>query len=328
VEHNNGIGVGNGSDALYLALLACGVGPGDEVITTPFTFFATAGSIVRTGATPVFVDIDPKTYNIDPELIASKITSQTKALLPVHLYGQPAEMDRIMEIADQHSLKVIEDAAQVLGANYHGKPVCSIGDAGCLSFFPTKNLGCFGDGGMVVANDPEIAAKAKMLRVHGSRKKYYHELPGINSRLDAVQAAVLKVKLPYLNEWTKKRQEHAGLYNQLLTETKLIEKGLVRIPYTVKNCCHVYHQYTIAVKDRDRLQSYLKAQGVHTTVYYPLALHMQPVFSSLGYKPGDFPHSEQAANQVLSLPMFPELNEDEIKRAAALITNFFGDEVN
>lgn len=322
-----GIGVGNGSDALYLALLACGIGPGDEVITTPFTFFATAGAIIRAGAVPVFADIDPCTYNIDPAEVAAKITPHTKAILPVHLYGQPAEMGELLELARRYNLKLIEDAAQSIAASLYGKPVAGIGDAGCLSFFPTKNLGCFGDGGMIVTNDPDLAARARILRVHGSSRKYHHELPGINSRLDEIQAAVLRVKLPYLPEWIKKRQEHACLYNQFLKATGLIEKGFVRIPYHAPDRCHVYHQYTIAVQDRDRLQNYLREKGISTTVYYPLSLHLQPVFSGLGYSSGDLPNSEQASQTVLSLPMFPELQEDEITRVVQEINNFFGDEV-
>jgi len=322
-----GVGVANGSDALYLALLACGVEPGDEVITTPFTFFATAGSIVRAGAVPVFVDIDPKTYNIDPDLIEEKITPRTKAILPVHLFGQAADMGRIMEVAQKHGLKVIEDAAQALGCKYQGRPVGGIGDAGCLSFFPTKNLGCFGDGGMVVTNNQEIAERVRMLRVHGAKKKYYHELLGVNSRLDEVQAAVLRVKLPHLKGWLKKRQEHAELYNYLFKTAGLTVSGYVKIPYNLPGCRHTYNQYTIAVRKRYELRDYLKERGIGTTVYYPLPLHLQPVFINLGYKKGDFPHAEQAAESVMSLPMFPELTEEEIRRVVKTITDFYGDEV-
>jgi dTDP-4-amino-4,6-dideoxygalactose transaminase/acetyltransferase-like isoleucine patch superfamily enzyme len=323
-----GVGVANGSDALYLALMACGVGAGDEVITTPFTFFATAGSIVRTGAVPVFVDIEPKTYNIDPELIEEKITPRTKAIIPVHLFGQSAEMDRIIEIAYKHGLKVIEDAAQSLGCKYRGRPGGGIGDAGCLSFFPTKNLGCFGDGGMVVTNKPEIAEKLRMLRVHGTRKKYHHELLGINSRLDELQAGILRTKLPHFSGWLQQRQEHAELYNDLFKASGLTMNGNVETPYRLLGCLHThtYNQYTIAARKRDELRDYLKQHCIGTTVYYPAPLHVQPVFKDLGYQVGDFPHAEQAAKKVLSLPMFPELTDEEIKRVVLTITEFYGDE--
>jgi dTDP-4-amino-4,6-dideoxygalactose transaminase len=306
--------------------LACGVGAGDEVITTPFTFFATAGSIVRTGAVPVFVDIEPKTYNIDPELIEEKITPRTKAIIPVHLFGQSAEMDRIIEIAYKHGLKVIEDAAQSLGCKYRGRPGGGIGDAGCLSFFPTKNLGCFGDGGMVVTNKPEIAEKLRMLRVHGTRKKYHHELLGINSRLDELQAGILRTKLPHFSGWLQQRQEHAELYNDLFKASGLTMNGNVETPYHLPGCLHTYNQYTIAVRKRDQMRDYLKKRGIGTTVYYPSPLHLQPVFKDLGYKVGDFSHAEQAAERVLSLPMFPELTDEEIKRVVIAITEFYGDE--
>jgi dTDP-4-amino-4,6-dideoxygalactose transaminase/acetyltransferase-like isoleucine patch superfamily enzyme len=319
-----GVGVGNGSDALYLALLACGVGAGDEVITTPFTFFATAGSIVRTGAVPVFVDIEPRTFNIDPELIEEKITSRTKAILPVHLFGQSAEMGRIIEIAHKHDLRVIEDAAQSLGCEYQGRPGGGIGDVGCLSFFPTKNLGCFGDGGMVVTNNPEIAERVQMLRVHGTRKKYHHELLGINSRLDALQAAILLTKLPHFSGWLKQRQEHAELYNDLFKASGFTVNGNVETPYRLPGCLHTYNQYTIAARKRDQLRDYLKQRGIGTTVYYPSPLHLQPVFKNLGYKVGDFSHAEQAAERVLSLPMFPELTEEEIKGVVIAVTEFYG----
>lgn len=318
-----GVGVGNGSDALYLALLACGVGAGDEVITTPFTFFATAGSIARTGATTVFADIDGQTYNLDPDQVAAKITPRTKAILPVHLYGQSAEMDRLHALASAHNLKVVEDAAQALGATYKERPVAGIGDAGCISFFPTKNLGCFGDGGMVVTNDREIAERARMLRVHGSRKKYYHEALGINSRLDELQAAVLRVKLPHLPAWMARRQDLAARYNELFEASGLVARGLVRLPFVAPGCGHVYHQYTIATKDRDLLQKHLKEQGIGSTVYYPLLLHLQGVFSGLGYKEGDFPVAERATRDVLSLPMFPEMADEEADRVVRAVAGFY-----
>lgn len=321
-----GIGVANGSDALLLALLACGIGKGDEVITTPFTFFATAGSIMRAGAVPVFVDIDPRTYNIDPEKVEEKITPRTKAIMPVHLFGQSAAMDKIVEIARKNGLKVIEDAAQALGAEYLRRPVGGIGDAGCISFFPTKNLGCFGDGGMVVTNDDEIAARVRMLRVHGTTKKYYHELLGINSRLDELQAALLQVKLPHFTEWIKRRQDHAELYGDLFKAAGLAVSGYVEIPYRLPDSLHTYNQYTIAARKRDELRSYLKQREIGTTIYYPLPLHLQPVFKNMGHKAGDFPNAEQAAESVLSLPMFPELTEEEVGRIVGAVIEFYGDE--
>ncbi|NPV54650.1 MAG: DegT/DnrJ/EryC1/StrS family aminotransferase [Firmicutes bacterium] len=318
-----GIGVGNCSDALYLALLACGVGPGDEVITTPFTFIATAGAIARVGAKPVFCDIDPATYNIDPQKIEALITGRTRALLPVHLYGQPADMDEILAVARRHNLFVIEDAAQALGASYKGRPVGSLGDIACISFFPTKNLGAFGDGGMVVTDNPEIAERVRMLRVHGSRKKYHHELIGCNSRLDEIQAAVLRVKLRYFSSWTAKRQELAQRYNRLFQAAGLVSKGLISLPQRKAGCLHVYHQYTIAARQRDRLQQHLKEKGIGSTVYYPVPLHLQGAFKHLGYRPGDFPQAEEAAGRVLSLPMFPELTDAEVARVVEVIKEFY-----
>ena len=323
-EVKHGIGVGNGSDALYIALVACGVGPGDEVITTPFTFFATAGSIVRAGATPVFADIDLETFNIDPLDIEKKITSRTKAILPVHLYGQSADMDPIMNIARKHGLKVIEDAAQAIGASYRGRMVCNLGDVACLSFFPTKNLGAFGDAGMIVTSDDEIADKCRILRVHGSRKKYHHEMLGINSRLDALQAKVLSVKLKYLEEWTESRRRIAQRYTSGLSGTYAVKSGNLVLPKEMDGNRHVYHQYTIRAKNRDDLQAYLKDKGISSTVYYPLPLHLQKVFSDLGYKEGDFPNSEEASKTVLSLPMFPELKDDQVDYVVDAISAFSG----
>jgi len=317
-----GIGVASGSDALYLSLLACGVGPGDEVITTPFTFFATASSIMRTGAVPVFTDIRQKTYNLDPALVASRITDRTKAILPVHLYGHPADLDPLLDIARTYRLKVIEDAAQALGAAYRGRAVGGIGDAGCISFFPTKNLGCFGDGGMVVTNDPEIAERVRMLRVHGSRRKYYHETFGCNSRLDEIQAAVLRVKLPRLPRWNEKRRALAASYVELFKASGLLESGFIRLPTEDPGCVHVYHQFTVALKERDRLQHFLKEKGIGSTVYYPLPLHLQEVFSGLGYQVGDLPAAERAAGEVLSLPLYPELKREEVVRVVEAIREF------
>ncbi len=301
------IGVANCSDALYLALRACGVGPGDEVITTPFTFFATAGAIAHTGATPVFCDIDPGTFNIDPSKIEDSITERTKAILPVHLYGQAADMDPINSVAKKHNLYVIEDAAQAIGAKYKGRPVGSLGDIACFSFFPTKNLGAFGDGGMLTTNDPELEERIRMLRVHGSKKKYHHEILGCNSRLDALQAAILSVKVKYLGDWTDARRSLAEGYREKLN----VAGNAIIHPTVMEGAYHVYHQYTIRVPHRDAVQEELKSRGIASTVYYPLSLHLQPVFKNLGYKPGDFPESEKATEEALSLPMFPELEPSE-----------------
>jgi len=305
VKH--GIAVANGSDALYLALMAADVGPGDEVITTPFTFFATAGSIVRVGAKPVFCDIDPDTFNIDPTQIEARITARTKAILPVHLYGQSAEMDQMNAIAAEHGLTVIEDAAQAIGARYHDRPVGSLGHMACISFFPTKNLGAFGDAGMVVTDDDSLAERLRMLRTHGARRKYYHELLGINSRLDALQATILNVKVKHLRNWVEARRSLAEGYNRGLA----MLADAVRCPVVLEGAYHVYHQYTIRVSHRDAVQEELKSKGIRSTVYYPLPLHLQPVFENLGYKLGDFPESEKAAEEALSLPMFPELKSSE-----------------
>lgn len=308
------IGVANGSDALYLVLLAFGIGPGDEVITTPFSFFATAGSIVRAGAKPVFCDIDAGTFNLDPTCLEDCITPRTRAILPVHLYGQPADMDAILEVARRHRLLVIEDAAQALGARYKDRPVGSLGDAACISFFPTKNLGAFGDAGMVVTNDDRISERLHMLRVHGSRVKYHHELPGINSRLDALQAAILNVKLPHLGVWTERRRQLAVRYTKLLGSLSQTRSEALQPLQELSGVYHVYHQYTIRARERDRLREHLRGRGVETTVYYPLPLHLQPVFAGLGYEEGSLPQAEAACREALSLPMFPELTDAEQER--------------
>ncbi len=315
------IGVASGTDALLLSLKALGIGPGDGVIVPSFTFFATAGVVVNVGATPIFVDIDPKTFNIDPEKLRELITHHSsrvtiKAIIPVHLYGQPADMDEIMKIAAEHDLYVIEDAAQAIGAEYKGRKVGTIGHLGCFSFFPTKNLGAYGDGGMVVTNDDGLAEKIRMLRVHGSKPKYYHHIVGTNSRLDALQAAILRAKLPHLPEWTVARQRIADGYDELLRDLK----GIVT-PYRAKDRTHTFHQYTIRVLDgkRDALQRFLRERGIGTQVYYPLPLHLQPCFRDLGYREGDLPESERASREVLSLPMFPELQDHELKYVAKQI---------
>jgi dTDP-4-amino-4,6-dideoxygalactose transaminase len=316
-----GIGVTSGTDALLLALMALEIKPGDEIITTPYTFFATAGVIHRLGARPVFVDILPDTYNINPELIEKAVTPKTKAVIPVHLYGQCADMDAILKIAKKFNLAVIEDAAQAIGAEYKGKRAGSMGTIGCFSFFPSKNLGAFGDGGMVVTNNAELAEKMTLLRVHGMKPKYYHPMVGGNFRLDALQAAVLRVKLKYLDEWTKKRQENATVYSDYFTKSGLA-KTHVKIP-AVKENRHIFNQYIISVKNRDSLLNHLKSSDIGCEVYYPVPLHLQKCFSYLNYKKGDFPISEEAADHTLALPVFPELIKAQLDFVAETISSCF-----
>ncbi|MFE8701704.1 DegT/DnrJ/EryC1/StrS family aminotransferase [Cytobacillus sp. FJAT-54145] len=317
----HGIGCGNGSDAIHIALQALEVGPGDEVITTPFTFFATGGAIVRAGAKPVYVDIDPVTFNIDPDKIEAAITENTKAIIPVHLYGQMADMERIAEIAKKHNLAIVEDAAQAIGAKHNGKSVGELGSAATYSFFPTKNLGAYGDAGMIVTNNDDVAEKSKVIRVHGSKPKYYHSVLGYNSRLDEMQAAILNVKFPHLDRWSELRRQKAETYTHLLKE--MVGDAVVT-PIEKEGNYHVFHQYTIRVEKRDELQKYLQEQGVSTMIYYPLPLHIQPVFKDLGYKEGDLPISEKAANEALSLPMFPELKTEQQEYVVAKIAEFYG----
>lgn len=309
----HGIALNSGTDALHLALRALDIGPGDEVITTPFTFVATTEAIGIVGATPVFVDIDPATYNIDPALIEAAITPRTRAILPVHLYGLPAPMAEIMRIARRHNLRVIEDCAQAIGATVDGKPVGTIGDIGAFSFFPSKNLGAYGDAGMLVTNDAAIADRVRSLRGHGGRVKYYHEELGVNSRLDEVQAAILRVKLPHLDEWIEKRRAVAERYNEAFADLGL------QLPAGAPGARHVYHQYTIRVADRDRVQKDLQEAGVQTMVYYPVPLHLQKVHEHLGQGQGTFPHSERAALEVVSIPMFPELRHELQDRVIAAV---------
>jgi len=318
VKH--GIGCGNGSDAIHIALQAAGIGEGDEVITTPFTFFATGGAIVRAGAKPVFVDIDPKNFNISPEKIEEAITERTKAIIPVHLYGQMADMVKIMEIASKHNLIVVEDAAQAIGAKQGDFSVGELGHAATYSFFPTKNLGAYGDGGMIVTNYDEIAEMSRIIRVHGGKPKYYHSVMGYNSRLDELQAAVLNVKFPHLNTWSELRGEHAKVYTNLLQEKVGVH---VKTPEIIEGFNHVFHQYTILINKRDELRTFLDEQGVSSMIYYPVPLHLQPVFKYLGYKEGDFPEAEKAAKNALSLPMFPELKEEQQKYVVEKIAAFF-----
>jgi len=308
------LGVASGTDALHLSLDALGIGEGDEVITTPFTFFATAEAILYTGAMPVFVDVEPGTLNIDPGAIEKKITGKTKAIIPVHLFGHPADMKAIMKTAKKHNLKIIEDCAQAFGAGINGKKVGSFGDAGCFSFYPSKNLGAYGDGGMITLNDLTLADTIKKLRNHGSKGAYKHESVGFNSRLDEIQAGILLVKFRRINENNDKRRKKAALYSELLS-------GSVACPKEKDGYSHVYHQYTIMTPKREAIQSRLKNNGISSVVYYPIPLHLQEALSFLGHKQGDFPVAEKAAGEVLSLPMYPELEEETIRRIAEIIIN-------
>ena len=301
------IGVANGSDALLLALMALGIQPGDEVLLPTFTFFATAGAVARLGAVPVFCDIDLNTFNLDPAELKKRLTVKTRAIIPVHLYGQVADMDAIMKFASQHGLSVIEDAAQAIGAAYQGKTVCNFGNIGCLSFYPTKNLGACGDAGMAVTNDDSLAENLRVLRTHGSKKKYHHDVLGFNSRLDELQATILRVKLKHLDDWTAKRQAIASFYDQAFSDARF--GGKVIAPKVATGNRHVYHQYTIRAEQREELITALAAKGIGSTVYYPLCLHLQPVFAHLGGRPGDCPQAEKATETALSLPMYPELDQ-------------------
>jgi dTDP-4-amino-4,6-dideoxygalactose transaminase len=325
-----GIGVTSGTDALLIALMALGVGHGDEVITTPYSFFATAGAIVRVGAKPVFIDIDPMTYNINPAKVGSAVTAKTKAIIPVHLYGQCADMDPIMDVAKQHNLSVIEDAAQAIGSEYgDGRRACSIGTIGCLSFFPSKNLGCLGDGGMAVTNDPDLAERIRVLRVHGSKPKYYHKLIGGNFRLDTIQAAVLNVKLNYLDGWTKRRQENATRYETLFKQSGLVQNGNVKLPEPVYRSSgakhyHIYNQFVLRVEQRDALMAHLKQKGVGAEIYYPVPFHLQECFLYLGYLEGRFPESERAAKETVAIPIYPELTAEQQTEVVEAIAGFYG----
>jgi len=309
-----GVGVASGTDAIILALRAAGIGPGDEVLVPSFTFIATADSVSLLGAKPVFVEIQSETFNMDPQKIASKITPRTRAIVPVHLYGQAADMDPIMEIAHRHKLKVIEDNAQAIGATYKGKKTSSIGDLGCISFFPSKNLGGYGDGGMVVTDSEELYKRLRGLRSHGGTKKYFSEEQGWNSRLDEIQAAILRVKLRHLDDWNAGRRRNAAKYDALL-------KGIPSVvtPRVMNWGDHVFHQYTIRVPKRDAVQKFMTDQGVASTVYYPTPIHMQPIYSSLGHKQGDLPETESAAREALSLPMYSELTQVQMERVAEVV---------
>jgi dTDP-4-amino-4,6-dideoxygalactose transaminase len=311
------IGVSSGTDALLVALMAAGVGPGDEVITTPFTFFATAGVVARLGAKPVFVDVDSRDFNIDPAGIERKITKNTRAIIPVHLFGQMAQMKPIMKIAQNHKLFVIEDAAQAMGATQDGSQAGSVGDIGCFSFYPTKNIGAFGDAGLVTTNNQELAEKIKLLRVHGENPRYYYRMIGGNFRMDNIQAAVLNVKLKYLNEWNKRRRENAAIYDRIFAGTTVLT------PKIEQNNVSIYHQYTILAPRRDELQKYLTKQGIGSGIFYPKPLHLQDCFKELGHKPGDFPVAEELADKVLSLPIYPELTREQIELVGKTVLEFY-----
>ncbi len=315
------IGCASGSDALLLSLMAFGVKGGDEVITVPFTFFATAGAISRLGAKPVFVDIQPETFNIDPNQIERAITPRTKAIIPVHLFGQCADMEAINEIAKRKHIHVIEDACQAIGAARHGKRAGALADTGCFSFFPTKNLGGFGDGGLITTDDQSLADVLSMLRVHGSRVRYLHEAVGINSRLDALQAAILHVKLKYLDQWTEGRRRNAERYQELFAQANLLDR--VTLPLTAPENFHVYNQYTVRVAKRDELRTFLKDQGVGSEVYYPLPMHLQNCYQELGHRKGSFPQSERAAEEVLSLPVYAELTAEQQGYVVQMIGEFY-----
>jgi dTDP-4-amino-4,6-dideoxygalactose transaminase len=311
------IGVSSGTDALLVSLMALQIKQGDEIITTPFTFFSTAGSIVRVGAKPVFVDVDPISYNIDPSGIEKKITEKTRAIIPVHLFGQISKMEAIMEIAQRHNLAVIEDAAQAIGASRDGIKSGNFGDCGCFSFYPTKNLGGFGDGGLVTTNTDSLAEKIRALRDHGQNPRYFYRVIGGNFRLDGIQGAVLNIKLRYLESWNAKRRQNAALYNSIFADSP------IKTPKIDSNNISIYHQYTVTVSERDKLQKFLAENEIGSAVFYPKPLHLQDCFRELGYKQGDFPVAERLCNQVLSLPVYPELVPEQIEYVAKTALKFY-----
>ena len=316
VKH--GIGVSDGTTALHVILRALGIGPGDEVITVSHTFIATAEAIVLVGATPVFVDIDPQTYLMDVDQVEAKITPRTKAILPVHLYGQVVDMPRLRAMADRHGLKLIEDACQAHGAEYAGQRAGSVGDAAAFSFYFSKNLGAYGEGGFITTNDDELARKARMIRDHGSERRYYHDLIGMNARLDEIQAVVLRVKLRHLADWNEARRAHAALYSELLQGTPVVT------PLADPQAGHVYHLYVVRAPERDGLQAHLKNQGIFTGIHYPVPIHLQKAMAYLGGKEGDFPHTEKAVGEILALPMFAELEDEDVARVAGEVKAFYG----
>jgi len=311
-----GIGCASGTDALLLSLRALDIGPGDEVVTTAYSFFATAGTVANVGATPVFVDVDPRTYNIDPHRLEAAITPRTKAVIAVHLYGQCCDLTAVRAVCEKRQVWLIEDAAQAIGSEWEGRRAGSIGDFGCFSFFPSKNLGAMGDGGMIVTRSAEHADKLKLLREHGARPKYYHAIVGTNSRLDSLHAAVLRVKLRHLDRWSEQRGRNAERYHQLF------EGSRVGRPYRDPRTRHIYNQYVIRVEKRDALRQHLADRGIGTEIYYPVPLHLQQCFASLGYKAGDLPHSEAAAAETLALPIYPELGEERIRYVAQSVREF------
>ena len=317
------IGCASGTDALILALAALDLGPGDEVLTSPFSFFASASCAYKVGARPRFADIDPGTFNLDPERTLAAIGPRTKALLPVHLFGQCADMDAFLEIGSKRSLPVVEDAAQALGAAYRGRQAGTLGVLGCYSFFPSKNLGGFGDGGMLVTSDDALAERLRILRVHGGRQMYHHKYVGWNSRLDALQAAVLGVKLPHLDRWSEGRAANAARYDQWFRESGLVESGALRLPERDPKARHIFNQYTLRVERRDELRRHLDEAGIGHAVYYPVPLHLQPCFADLGYAEGDFPIAERACREVVSLPVYPELTPAQQEQVVAAVAAFY-----
>ena len=318
----HGVGMSSGSDALIVALMAEEIRTGDEVITTPYTFFATVGAIARVGAKPVFVDIDPATFNLDGAKLEAAVTKRTRAIMPVHLYGQMADMDAVMAVAKKHKLVVIEDAAQAIGSEWKGKRAGSIGDYGCFSFFPSKNLGCFGDGGLVTMQDAAKARKVAILRNHGMDPKYYHREIGGNFRLDALQAAVVTIKLKYLDGWTAARQANAARYEKLFAQTGLAKSGQVVLPAATLNR-HIYNQFVVRAERRDGLLAHLRSRDIGTEIYYPVPLHLQECFRSLGHREGDFPESERAAQETLALPIYPDLTEEMAQWVVGSIAEFY-----
>lgn len=322
IETPCAIGCASGSDALLLSLMALEVGPGDEVITTPFTFVATVGAIVRLGARPIFVDIDPTTFNIDADQIESAISARTRAIIPVHLFGLAANMDRVMEVATARNVAVVEDAAQAVGARFRGRPVGSFGATGCFSFFPSKNLGGAGDGGLITTANATLAERLRLLRAHGAKNKYHYDMVGINSRLDSLQAAILRAKLPYLNRWSESRRINAERYRTLFAEAGLLD--VITAPVSRPDSVHVYNQFTIRSRERDRLKDFLHERGIPSEIYYPVPLHLQRAFEFLGYKQGQFPECESASREVLSLPIDPSLHPQQQADVVRAMAEFYG----
>ena len=314
------ISVSSGTDALLLALMTLGIGPGDEVVTTTYSFFATAGCVSRVGATPVLVDIDPATFNIDPAQAVAAITPRTKAILPVHLYGLAAEMGPVMAAADRAGIAVIEDAAQAIGATYHSRPLGGIGALGCFSFFPSKNLGAFGDAGLLTTNDDALAKQARLVRTHGMQPKYYHHVVGANFRMDALQAAILRVKAPHLDAWTEGRRRNAAKYRTLFHEAGL--DGTIGLPLEPADRRHIYNQFVIRTPERDALKRHLDEHGIGNEIYYPVPFHLQPCFADLGHARGAFPHAERAANETLAIPIYGELTDAQLRTVVSTIEQF------